>query len=282
MTDLPLVSVITPSLNQGRFIEETLLSVKNQDYPKIEHIIVDGGSTDRTLDILKRYEGCYNIRWISEPDRGQADAICKGFRLAEGEILCWLNSDDVYVSPSTISRVVSLMKDYPTGHVVAGGGVYLTETGHWDQLIEASQKHSSHQFLRYCDSILQPATFFRRIVLETVQMDRSLQYGFDWDFFIRVAEHFNLLVANEIWAGYRLWGSNKTFIGGAPRVREALEITRRYLGKTSWQYWVVGLYYLLYRGAEWMPAPLRDPLRRMVKKASIFISFLCSKRITTI
>ena len=78
MKDKPLVSIVTPSYNQGRFIEDTILSVKNQDYPNIEHIVVDGGSTDNTLDILKKYEGTYNMRWISEPDEGQSDAVNKG------------------------------------------------------------------------------------------------------------------------------------------------------------------------------------------------------------
>ncbi|MEM2568057.1 MAG: glycosyltransferase, partial [Candidatus Bathyarchaeia archaeon] len=100
-----LVSIITPSLNQGRFIRETLLSVKSQDYPCIEHIVIDGGSTDDTLMILKRYEGTYNLRWISEPDEGHSDAVNKGFRMAQGEIVGWLNSDDVYFDRSTVLAV---------------------------------------------------------------------------------------------------------------------------------------------------------------------------------
>jgi glycosyltransferase involved in cell wall biosynthesis len=87
------VTVVTPSYNQGPFIEETLLSVKHQDYANIEHLVIDGGSTDETLGILRRYEATYPLRWISEPDRGQADALNKGFRRAQGEMIGWLNSD---------------------------------------------------------------------------------------------------------------------------------------------------------------------------------------------
>lgn len=104
----PLVSIVTPSFNQGRFIEETILSVKNQNYPHIEHLIIDGGSTDETLDVIRRYEGTYNLRWVSEPDEGQADALNKGFRLARGEVLGWLNADDTY-QPGAVRLAMALL-----------------------------------------------------------------------------------------------------------------------------------------------------------------------------
>lgn len=101
----PLVSIITPSYNQGKFIEETIQSVLNQDYPNIEYIVIDGGSTDNTIDILKKYEG--RLRWISEPDKGQSDAINKGFAMARGSMMAWLNSDDTYL-PGTVNKVVDI------------------------------------------------------------------------------------------------------------------------------------------------------------------------------
>ena len=96
-TKNPLVTMVTPSYNHGQFIEETLKSVLSQDYPEIEHIIMDGGSTDQTVDILHKYSG-NKMKWVSEPDRGQADALYKGFKMAGGEIPRWLNADDTYLS----------------------------------------------------------------------------------------------------------------------------------------------------------------------------------------
>ena len=112
MHSLPLVSIITPSYNQGRFIRQTIESVLNQKYPNIEYIIVDGGSSDNTLEIIKEYEG--KIKWISEKDNGQSDAINKGFSMANGEIIAWLNSDDIYLEdaiqkPSIFSRPIRIM-----------------------------------------------------------------------------------------------------------------------------------------------------------------------------
>ncbi len=119
--ELPLVSIVTPSLNQGRFIQETILSVKDQTYPNIEHIIVDGGSTDGTLDIIKKYEGTYKMRWVSEPDSGQSDAINKGWRMAKGEILAYLNSDDTYM-PWAVETAVELFSEHPDVAIIVGAG----------------------------------------------------------------------------------------------------------------------------------------------------------------
>src|SRR5438309_5772154 len=121
---LPLVSVVTPSLNQGAYIEETIRSVLDQDYPRIEHIVVDGGSTDGTLEILRRYP---HLTWVSEPDGGQADAVNKGFRLAEGEIFGWLNADDLYL-PGTISAAVAVLRETGCG-LVHGGWRQIDEEG---------------------------------------------------------------------------------------------------------------------------------------------------------
>src|SRR5688572_3449685 len=122
----PLVSIVTPSLNQGRFIEDTVKSVLGQDYSPIEYLVVDGGSTDGTLAVLRRYDGA--LRLISEPDSGQAAAINKGLRATSGEILGWLNSDDVY-EPSAVSAAVAYLREHPETAMVYGDASHIDAAG---------------------------------------------------------------------------------------------------------------------------------------------------------
>lgn len=118
MKEHPLVTVVVPCLNREHFLVPTIESVLQQDYPYIECIVVDGGSTDGTIDVLKRYEG--QIRWVSEPDNSAADAINKGWQMSKGEILAWLNADDIWAVPSAVSQVVEYLQTHPGVDVVYG------------------------------------------------------------------------------------------------------------------------------------------------------------------
>lgn len=282
LDEMPLVSIITPSYNQGPFIEDTILSIKNQDYPNIEHIIVDGESTDNTLEIVKKYEGTYNMKWISEPDEGQADAINKGFRRATGDIICWLNSDDVYLSKNALSKIVALFQEYPKADVITGGGVLMSREGHWTQPIHSEKKRICYKHLRYGDSILQPATFFKREVIEGEWCDTSLDFAFDWDLFIRLTKNYNFLPVDEIIAGYRMYGENKTAAGGAKRAAELVRVVKRYLGRGSWQYFVVSFFWLLYKVTSVLPDSIGAPLQKLIKRVSAIVSILTFKRVTSV
>ncbi|WP_322508462.1 glycosyltransferase family 2 protein, partial [Anaerolinea sp.] len=124
---MTLVNIVTPSFNQARFLEETMLSVLHQDYPHIEYIVVDGGSTDGSVDIIRRYADRL-AWWVSEPDRGQTDAINKGFAHAHGEILAWLNSDDTY-QPGAVRAAVEALEKHPEAAMVYGDAHYIDENG---------------------------------------------------------------------------------------------------------------------------------------------------------
>jgi glycosyltransferase involved in cell wall biosynthesis len=278
----PLVSVITPSYNQDQFISGTLKSVKNQLYNNIEHIVVDGNSDDETIEILQKHETQYNLKWISEPDRGQADAIRKGFKMADGSILCWLNSDDMYLTNKTISTIVDLFKSYPDVDVISGQGVILSSDGDWVRIVSRPEKKVSAKHLRYGHTILQPATFWRSTASEDLEFDLSLTYAFDCDYFIRMFEKYNVLPINDCIAGYRMWGENKTASGDVDRARELMIVTGRYLGTSSWQYKLLRLYYAILRLGNNLPEPLGEGIINATEKTSKIIRKITYERVTSV
>lgn len=274
----PVVSIVTPSYNQARFLEATILSVLSQDYPHIEYIIMDGQSDDESPDIIRKYADLLAY-WTSQPDQGQTDAIMKGFARATGDIVTWLNSDDVYLSSQVISRVVAQFQRYQQADAVAGGGMVLSESGKWVQQKLVPYDRAHYRQLRYRNWLVQPATFFRREVLLVHPLDRSLHYVFDWDFFIRLTRDYNMLVVNEVWAGYRMWGENKTASGEAARVGELAEVSGRYLGKQSWQYAALCcLYWLCLSREKMLPDTLQKPFRMLVRNISRGLNLLSYKR----
>jgi glycosyltransferase involved in cell wall biosynthesis len=187
MSERLLVSIVTPSYNQGQFIEETILSVKNQDYPNIEHIVMDGGSTDNTVEILKRYEGTYNMRWVSEPDEGQADALRKGFAVSAGDMLAWINSDDVYTADAVGAAVAALCNSKAD---VVYGNMYLIDSSRRRvgerRLSPFAPYFSRVGFLYGGFGVYQPAAFWTRDLYTKVRgIDTSFQFCMDSDLFIR-------------------------------------------------------------------------------------------------
>jgi glycosyltransferase involved in cell wall biosynthesis len=276
----PLVSIVTPSYNQGRFIEETILSIKNQTYPNIEHIICDGGSTDETLDVIRKHEGTYNLRWVSEPDKGQADAINKGFDMARGEILTWINSDDIYITPGAVSKVVDAFLSYPAADVVTGNGIFMDTDGRW--LFPAPRWNKSrmcYKHLRYANYMVQPSTFFRRHVLQQCRCDTTFYYVFDWDLFICIARQFNLLPIDDLICGFRLHPASKTFASSTRLAAEKREVLRRHLGAASPQYLIFTLYQAMFRATEILPRPVRLVTQRALHKVSAGISLLTLGRV---
>jgi glycosyltransferase involved in cell wall biosynthesis len=196
---IPKISIVTPSFRQGAFIEEALLSVKEQNYPDVEHIVVDGASTDQTVEILRRYAGrpgWEHLRWISEPDRGQSDALNKGFRMATGSIVGWLNSDDRY-RPGCFQSITEGFAQHRRADVLYGDYTWMDEKGRIKGIrreIEFSRFILSYHHVLYVATV---STFFRRRLFEDGNfLDVNLHYAMDYDLFLRLAEkgyHFQHL-----------------------------------------------------------------------------------------
>ncbi len=202
----PLVSIVTPSFNQGKFLEKTILSVRNQDYPFIEHIIVDGGSSDETLNILRKYQR--DVKWVSEPDEGQSDAINKGFRMSRGDILAYLNSDDIYLT-GAIRCVVDVFRETRATDMIYGDYLIIDE----DEKVLRKCRLFDISFadLLKRNVIGQPAVFFRRRILEKVgPLDVKLRYAMDFDLWLRIASMGTIKHMSDYLSCFRIHPGSKT------------------------------------------------------------------------
>jgi glycosyltransferase involved in cell wall biosynthesis len=235
MSTPPLVSVVTPSLNQARFIRETIESVLTQSYPSIEYLVMDGGSTDGTVEILKSYGD--RFAWVSEPDGGQTQAINKGWRRARGAILAYLNSDDTYL-PGAVATAVAALAAHPEVGAVYGEGYHVDERG---RVIERylTEPFDMTRLAMTC-FICQPTVFLRREVVERVGfLDESRRYCMDYDLWIRVARVSSFLHVPDYLATTRVHPETVTDRLRAPVHAEILDTVHRHFGRISSQ-WVYG------------------------------------------
>ncbi|MGA1864748.1 MAG: glycosyltransferase family 2 protein [bacterium] len=226
----PKISIITPSYNQGDFIEETIRSVLLQGYPNLEYIIIDGGSTDNSLDIIKKYER-FLAYWVSEPDRGQTHAINKGVEISTGNIIGWINSDDVYCKGAfkTILDNMLINSDifYP---VVFGGIELIDEKSRFLRTFPGKpvNREKLIAFWRQDWHIPQPTVFFRSDILKSNKLNESLHYAMDWELYLRVSEKYTFRHIPEILARFRAHGDSKTSGGWGPFTREQIVFSKKY------------------------------------------------------
>jgi glycosyltransferase involved in cell wall biosynthesis len=206
----PKVSIITPSYIQGEFIEDTILSIKGQTYKNFEHIVVDAGSTDNTLDILKKYEGTYDLSWTSEPDEGMYQAINKGLKRATGEILCYLNTDDLYL-PWTLEAVADYFTRHQHVDLFYGDIINLDDDKHTAELTFCPPFNLNWALIT--GGLYQPAVFWSRRAYEKAGgFDENLQIGGDYEYWLRIAVQGTVKKLNEFLAVDRNYSKRKCLV----------------------------------------------------------------------
>ena len=209
MSNNPLISIVTPSLNQKDYIERTILSVMRQDYEPFEHIIMDGGSSDGTVEILKKYS---HLKWVSEKDTGQSDAINKGFRMAKGEICAYINSDDVYLE-GAFHRIVKAFDENPNVGLVYSHCLHIDENDHITGLRRCPEYRNEYFIKDGRNIIDQPTAFWRSDLFDKIgYFDESMHYAMDFDFWLRTAKITDMmLIPDKILAAFRVWGGGKSY-----------------------------------------------------------------------
>ena len=240
MSQHPLVSIVTPSYNQVRYLESTIRSVLAQDYPSIEYLIIDGGSTDGSQDLIQQYADQLAY-WVSAPDKGQTDAINKGFSKAKGEIFAWINSDDTY-EPQAVSEAVAFLLAHPDVGMVYGDANFIDTRGQVIGRFPAAQT-DYRKLRRGYVHIPQQTAFWRASLWDRVgPLDPSFFFAMDYDLWVRLARISELRYHPRVWANFRLHGGSKTIIEDDRCWPEMIRVHRRDGG--SWFSWIVAKYYL--------------------------------------
>jgi len=216
------VTIITPSKNHGEYIEDCFRSIHGQTHRDIEHIVLDGMSADGTADIAAQYP----CTFLQSKDSGAAQAINRGLEMATGDIVCWLNADDIFWSHTTLERIVSTFNEFPQVDVITGNGYFIDEGGKFVQPIFGRPDRISLRWIKRFDFILQPATFWRR---NGLRLDESLRYCFDWKLWIEFWEAgLNILYMPENFALYRVHLSSLTYQDKALRRQEVFAMAKQY------------------------------------------------------
>lgn len=243
------ISVVTVSFNQGRFIRQNIESVLEQEYPNFEHIIIDGGSTDETVSILKEYP---HLNWVSEKDKGQSDGLNKGFKKATGDIIAWINSDDM-LAPGALEKVNQFFETNPDKSVVTGNQIIIDEYGKTVRTIPATSFSYDHLLNGTRTSVMQNSTFFRRsVLLDVGYLDERFHYTMDHELFVRIAAKYKSYAINENLACFRIWDESKTNTSQIRFFKELIKVKRIHHAR------------LLSKGNIWLIWQfIKEPFKRM-------------------
>jgi len=204
----PKISIITPSHNQGSFLAENIQSIQLQDYSELQHIIIDGGSNDQTVDIIKEHQHCIDY-WVSEPDNGQSHAINKGLKVVTGDIITWLNCDDL-LCPDALSNIVTAFSQNPDCGLIYGRSI-LFGPNRKDKILQTEMEGLKYRYFAGIP-FAQPSAFFKREVINKLgYLDETLHFGMDYDFFIRIALNYDIISIEHTLSKYRLHEGSKTY-----------------------------------------------------------------------
>ena len=237
----PRLSIITPSFQQGEFIEEAIQSVLMQDNDSLEYWIIDGGSTDNTLSLIEKYQSV--LQWISEPDKGQSAAINKGFKVARGDLLGWLNADDIYL-PGVVSEVIQEFQKDPNLMLLYGDAYHINNAG--DRIGNYPSDEFDLDQLAFRCFICQPTCFFRRELIEEAgYLNEQLRYALDLDLWIRCGQlqkkrpHWKFKYISRLWAYSRMHKANKTLSKRKESFEEVGRVVKQHFGVTPFN-WIYG------------------------------------------
>jgi glycosyltransferase involved in cell wall biosynthesis len=259
VSEQPLVSIVTPSFNMAPYLRDAIESVLSQDYPNIEYLIMDGGSTDGTLEVLSEYRG--RLRYISAADRGAADAINRGCDLTQGSIFAWLSADDTYLS-GAVSAAVERLASSPDLAGVYGQGYWVDEQGKVIQQYPTAP--FSPELLQEGCGICQPACFVRRSAFEQAgRLNPNLHVVFDYDLWIRMARSMRFEVLPDFLATSRMYANNKTLSDRQRMFRECFEVLRNQYGYIPFQ-WIYGYCCYLLDHRDQFFEPLRPSVFKYV------------------
>lgn len=259
----PAVTIITPSFNQGTFIRRTIESVMAQGVPALEHLVFDGGSTDETTAVLKSFN--HAVAWISQPDRGQTHAVNKGLIAARGDIIGWLNSDDIYY-PGALRAVMEFFNHHPAVEILYGMADHIDEH---DNCIEPYYNEPwDYERLKEICFICQPAVFFRRSVVERYGLlDEGLRYCMDYEYWLRVGRETPFYYLEQKLAGSRLYRETKTLGSAVPVHQEILAMLKKRVGTVPGR-WIFGYAHVVARESGLTRETPQENLR-FVKKVAL-------------
>ena len=238
MDSLPRITVVTPSFNQAAFLERTILSIVNQNYPNLEHIIVDGGSTDGSVDIIRKYEK-HLAWWVSEPDEGQSQAINKGLKRATGDWVAWQNSDDLYY-PGTFYELAAAAKKFPQAGLIIGDVMLIDEAD--VPFREMRYTKPTYNALRAEGMVLtNQAAFWRRTTQDAIGLlNEQLHCSFDYEWFLRIVRSTKGAHVTRVWGALRYHEQTKSSTQSATFTEES----RLVLAGREMKTWQIALYRL--------------------------------------